>query len=804
MLVRYPVLTAVGTVSLAAAIALGASAFAFISLLLWPRMPLPDGDRIVVVTHRNLAENRNEPRVTADYLRLRGGTSTLTDFAAGRALARTLTMGDGIVEPVVVAEVTASMFSMARVAPIAGRTLTMGDTAAAASPVMVLGERIWRERFASDPAIVGRVVLLSNVPTTVVGVMPAWFRFPSNYEVWQPLKLDEAGARPGAGMAIRIWARLEPGVTYAQADAELAALSARAAADWPVTHEHVRATVGSPMQAMVNDPQERVLITSVNGFIALLVLLVSGNVALLMFARAATRESEIVVRSALGASRARLVAQFLTEALVLSAIGGTVGLLLAQQVMAWGVTTFSTVANDGDLLAFWITPTLPPLSIAYGVGLSLVAAAVTGILPAIKMTRRVSSRLRETAAGGGGLSFGGIWTVAIVGQIAVTMVFPAIMFFLGAEYRRTESQDIGVPADRYLSASLGRESYMPQSRFEAVVRRVRDDLAATPGIGSVTVADKLPLMWNGFYLVEVEGGGAVPLEAEFGDSYRATSAAVEADFFETFEAPPIAGRLFTSGDYAGSARVVVVNQSFVDKVLGGRNAIGRRIRFTRASGGGQVPPAGPIPTWFEIVGVVRDVGMALPPNPNTAGVYVPLTLRSVPAVMIAARVNGDMTAAINALRSITLNADPTLRVADVQPLSRIPVNGLRTMSYVLRALCIAGAVGFVLALSGLYAVMSFAVSRRTREIGLRVALGSSRARVLLAVLRGPTTQAALGSILGGVLAFLLLPMAVDLTPAVAIGFLAYAVVVFVVCLLASVAPARRALRVNPIAALRAD
>jgi putative ABC transport system permease protein len=809
MLVRYPVLTLIGTGSLAAAIALGASAFAFITLFLWPRMPLPDGDQIVVVSVRDVAASQPESRITADYFRWRGGTSTLTDFAASRGMARNLTMGDGIAEPITVAEVTASIFPMVRVAPIMGRTLTDDDASAAAPPVMVLGERIWRDRFAADPGIVGTALLVTDTPTTVVGIMPAEFRFPSVYEVWQPLKIEAAPAQPRAGTGIRIWARLKPDVTYEQANTELAVLSARAAADWPATHEHLRASVVSPVESEVSDPLERKLIASANLFVAMLVLLVSGNVALLMFARAATRESELIVRTALGASRGRLVGQFFAEALALSAIAAVIGLVLAQQVMAWGVNTFTVVANDGERLPFWITPSLPPLSIAYGIGLAVLAAAVTGILPAVKMTRAISSRLRETTAGGGGLSFGGVWSVVIVLQIAVTMAFPAIMFFLKSEVRQTENQQIGVPPEQYLSARLGRDGKMTQARFDATVRRVREDLAATPGVVSVAIADKLPFMWNGFYLIEVdEGGAAAPLEKDFGNSRRITTAAVLPDYFDAFEAPPLAGRLFNASDYEGPPRVVVVNQSFVDKVLGGRNAVGRRLRYTRASGGGQPLPmgdevAGTAPPWIEIVGVVRDLGMAVEPNPNTAGAYFPLSLRNVGSVMVAARVSGDMAAATNALRSIARNADSGLRVSDVQPLNRIPENGLRTMGYVIRMLGIAGGVGLTLALSGIFAVMSFAVSRRTREIGIRVALGSSRRRVVLTILRRPLIQVAMGSALGPVL-FSMLPIPIALTPAYVIGMAAYMVLVFGVCTLACLVPARRVLRVDPISALRAD
>jgi putative ABC transport system permease protein len=796
MLVRYPVLTVIGTGSLAAGIALGAAAFAFITVMLWPQMPLPEGDRIVNVAVHDVALDRGESRIAAEYFRMRGGTSTLTDFVAGRGQARNLTMGDGIVEAIGVEEITASMFSMTRVLPIMGRALTDGDAAADAPAVMVIGERLWRDRFAADPAIVGKTLLLSDTPITVVGIMPAGFRFPSTFEVWQPFKINEAAVQPRAGVGMGIWARLRPGVTWQQANAELAGLSARAATDWPATHEHLRAFVRNPAETEVHDPTERKLLASVNAFVALLVLLVSGNVALLMFARAATRESEIVVRTALGASRGRLIAQFLAEASVLSAIAGAVGLALAQQTMEWGVNSFTVVANGGEMLPFWVTPTLPPASVAYGIGLACLAAVVTGVLPALKMTRGLSSRLRQASAGGGGLSFGGIWTVVTVLQIAVTMAFPFIMFFLHVDTRRTENQDIGVPADRYLSARVGRASQMTLAKFEAGIQRIDEDLSHTPGVASVTVADRLPFMWNGFYLIEVEGGSdAPPTEGEGGLLYRSTGASVKPDFFDAFEAPPLAGRVFASADYTGPARVIVVNQSLVEKVLAGRNAIGRRVRYSLGSGN--------FSQWFEIIGVVRDLGMAVPPSPSTAGMYFPLELGTVNYVCLAVRVSGDMAAVTNALRLATRNADPELRLSNVQPLSHIPDNGLKAVRYAIRVLGIAGGVGLMLALSGIYAVMSFAVSRRTREIGIRIALGSTRPGVIFSILRGPLTQVAMGAVLGAGLVHMI-PIPIPLTRGYAVGMVGYAVGMFAICLLAAVVPVRRALRVDPIAALRAE
>ena len=798
MLVRYPVLSIIGTGSLALAIAIGAALFAFISMMLWPRLPLPDGDKVVIVRHYDQGANAPESRVAADFLRLRDGTGTLVDFAAGRGMARNLTMGDGIVEPITVAEVTASMFAMTRVAPILGRTLTDADAGAAAPPAIVIGERLWRERFGADPGLLGKNVLVSGVPTAVVGVMPAAFGFPSAFEAWQPLKLDDATVKPRAGMGIAIWARMKPSVTPTQANAELAVLSAQAAAVWPATHVHLIADVQPVAFSDIRNPEERTLIAFMNLVVALLVLVVSGNVALLMFARAATRESEIVVRTALGASRGRIVAQFVAEALVLSALAAIAGLTLGQQAMAWGVNTFTRVANDGEPLPFWITSTLPPISIAYGIGLALMATAVTGILPALKMTKGLSSRLRETSAGGGGLKFGGVWTVLIVTQVAVTVTFPAIAFFAKRMAWQIEDQQIGVPAERYLSARLSRESGMTQSRFQAGARRVREDLAAVPGVARVSLADRLPLMWNGHHAIEMDEGGQAPTDSEaegLVNGHRVSTASVEPDFFPTFEAAPIAGRVLGPADYGDAPRVAVVNQSFVEKVLGGRNAIGRRIRYQVDSG-----PAEP---WLEIVGVVRDMGMAAEPSPKTAGVYLPIRLREVVSVRIAARVSGDMTATTTALRSIVAKADPALRVSEVRPLSLVTANGLRTMNYVLRALSIVSLAALVLALSGIYAVMSFAVSRRTREIGIRVALGSKPSRVVLAILRRPLLQVTAGIVFGGVATFVIASL-VQIKLGFSPVFIGYLLVMLSVCLLACVVPARRALNVDPIAALRAE
>jgi hypothetical protein len=303
--------------------------------------------------------------------------------------------------------------------------------------------------------------------------------------------------------------------------------------------------------------------------------------------------------------------------------------------------------------------------------------------------------------------------------------------------------------------------------------------------------------------VEVDDGGSAPKEEDF-KGYRISTAAVDTDFFAAFDAEPLAGRLFTPSDYGQHPRVVIVNQPFVARVLGGRNAIGRRVRYINIENRGDNRP--PIPAsqpWLEIIGVVRDLGMASLLDPKVAGLYEPLDLASTGGVYIGARVNGDLAAASKALRQLAAQVDVTLRVTEVRPLDRVTAGELREIGFWTTLLSVVSLSALMLSLTGIYAVMSFAVSRRTREIGIRVALGSDRARVVFAVLRQPLRQVAFGILFGAILVTLLSGQIVS-TMRYFWMISIYSVVMFGVCLLACLVPARRALRVDPMDALRAE
>ena len=802
MLTRYPMLTTVGGLALAFGIAIGAAVFAFISMMLWPSLPLPDGDRIVSVRLYDEAAGEYEDRVLADFQRWQRQSVSLVDLGAGRTLSRNLRTADGLSEPVVMAEVTAAMFELIRLPPVAGRALTDADADPSAPPVIVIGYRLWQRRFGRDPGVIGQQVLVGETSTTIVGVMPQGMDFPATHEGWLPLRLD-AVAAPRSGPGLKVWARLSPGTSMSQAAAEMNAIEAQSAVDWPRTHAHLRPMVKPFAEAAASlGPAERLALASANVAVGLLILLVSGNVALLMFARAATRETEILVRTALGASRGRVITQFLSEALVLSGVAAVVGLVAARAGIRWAIEVFTMAANDGRPLPFWFSQPLPPLSIAYGCGLALLAAVVTGVLPALKVTRGMQQRLRETSAGGGGLKFGGVWTVLIVTQVAITVTFPAVTYFVKRDGWQIEERTIGMPPAQVLSARLARDRDVTPQRYMAAVRELREGLSAVPSVREVTLADKLPLMWHGAYMVEVDEGGAADRE-EGVDGYRISTAAVDSDFFTAFDAAPITGRFFALSDYSGPPRAAIVNQSFVATVLGGRNAIGRRLRFADVENQDTRQALRPDMPWLEIIGVVRDIGMAVAPDPKVAGIYLPLHLEHTNAVYLGARVIGDQAEASDALRRLAARADVTLRVSEVQPLDRVTAGALREIDFWTTLTGALSLSALMLSLSGIYAVMSFAVSRRTREIGIRVALGSDRYKVVLAVLRSPLKQLA-GGILAGAILTALLSGQIVTTLSYQLAVAGYALLMFGVCLLACLVPARRALRVNPVDALRSE
>jgi predicted permease len=805
---------------MAFAIAVSAGAFEFVRQVIRPTLPLEGGDRIVGIRLWHTAARGVEEQALHDLGVWHAAVRSVENLGAFRTLERNLSAPDGQAWPVQVAEINASGFRVAGVRPLLGRALLVEDEQPAAPFVAVIGYRVWQDRLGGDPGIVGRTLRLGTAPITVVGVMPAGFEFPASHDVWTPLRFRPADYGGRQGPEVYVFGRLAEGVTLDEAQAELSAIGARMSEESPETHEHLRPQVMPYAESMALfsfSPSELTMaLISINVPLVLLLVLVCGNVALLIFARAATREGEIVMRTALGATRGRIVSQLFAEALVLAGVAAAVGLACTGFALRWGLRAVEAEVLDGGRLPFWFDDTLAPATAIYAGLLAVTGAAIAGVLPALKITRR-SALCPHPGAGASGLRFGGVWTAVIVTQVAVTVAFPAVAFFVRRDAVQIRSVDVGFRAETFLSARLemdpedasagfvrSRADILPQ--YRRAYRELERRLEAEPGVVGVTVADRLPRMYHDRRFIEVDEG-AVALPTGSWPAHGVAAAAFDIDAFEVLDTPILLGRAFHSGDLEPDRRVAIVNQSFVARVLGGRSPIGRRVRFLRFDESGQAWSGDTAPgPWHEIVGVVRDMGMAVEPDPKVAGFYYPLRPDDAYPVHLAVHVKGDLAAFAPRLRALATEVDPTLRLEQVQPLDQVNSAELQVLDFLFRLAALVCGIALVLSLAGIYSVMSFAVSRRTREIGIRIALGARPGRVVAAVFRRPLTHVGLGIGAGvGLIVALALPIyggAIGAAQAGVIG--AYAVLMVAVCLLACVVPTWRALRVEPTEALRAD
>jgi predicted permease len=810
MLVKYPGLTLIGGLAMAFSIWVGAVVFEMVRVTIHPTLPLPDGDRIVKIENWDRRESQKESRILHDFEIWRGTLRSVTDLGVYSDMSRNLVVSGGEARAVKVAEITASAFRIAPALPLLGRVLVESDERPDAPPVLLLGHGVWRTRFASDPKVIGRSVQLDEGFAEIVGVMPETFKFPVSHELWMPLKITAADRLPRSGASVTVFGRLTPGASLEEAQAEIDVVGKRLATDLRDTHADLQPFVRSYATFFGDPGSSYALMRSFNVFALLLVVLLSSNVALLLFARAATRETEIVVRSAIGASRRRIVAQLFAEALVLGGVAAALGLAAVGITLRVAGREFFEM-QEGGAVAFWIDPKLSVPTILYAIVLTVVSAAVAGIIPGLKVTRGISARLKQGSSGSG-LRFGGMWTAVIIAQVAVTVAVPAAIFVEQSELRRIESYDGGFKTEQYLALRLEMPSEgdgVDTARYVAAANALRQRVLSEPGVSGVTFVSHLPRLGHPETGIELsnESGAAVAVPK------RVDIARVDPSYFDALDSPVRAGRAFREGDGAAGAPVVIVDQGFVDQVLGGRNALGRQLRLPPTDGA----PADEERPWYEIVGVVKDLGMsAVWEREPAAGVYFPIRLGQGPLQMIVHARAGDPLALAPRIRTLAMAVDPTLRLAEIQRLDAVADPILWILRLWLRMTAALTGIAVLLSLAGIYAVLSFAVARRTREIGVRVALGASNRAVVTAIFRRPLTQVAAGVAVGtlfvGVLVALLAapPDSGLADTSVAswalqvVMLIGYAAMMFGVCMLACIVPTRRALRVQPTEALRAQ
>ena len=817
MLVKYPGLTVVGSIAMAFAIWVGALVFEAIRLFLAPSLPLPGGDRIVHIRNWNIQQNQAESRALYDFILWKQQLKSVADLGAFREAPRNLGT-DGQTQEVQGVEISASAFRVASAKPLLGRGLTTADEQPGAPAVAVIGHDIWVNRFASDPSLVGKSVRVGDGFATIVGVMPQGFAFPISHELWMPLRIESLDKRPLAGPSLTVFGRLADGATLEGAQRELDVLGQRSARDFPRTHEHLKPRVAQ-YATLIWDParQDTVFMNAMNLFAVALLVLICGNVALLLFARAATRETELMVRSALGASRGRIVMQLFAEALVLGLVSAVVGLAAtAFTLERWGGKYLEV--NFGRM-PFWYDVHLSAGTVVYALVLTGLAAAVAGVIPALKVTRDISAKLRQNTAGSG-VRFSGVWTAVIVAQVAATVVFPFIVFLVRGEHTRVTRQDIGFAAQRYLTVRVDLDppqaSWGPADTLEfaaelarqtAKLERLRQVIAGEPGIRGVAFIEHLP---RGYH-------PSVPIHLadsiEVGPGVTEVSYTLaDAKYFQVLGAPVVAGRGFHSGDLGMSSRTIIVDQGFVDLVLRGRTAVGRRVRIGDGGGGPDSL------SWFEIVGVVKELGMqSVSDRYRVAGMYLPMGRNVLSSVSMVVHTDGEPMAIVPRIRTLANGVDPNLRLNEFVRMDHVIDGQLWFIRTWVKLTAFLTAIALLLSLAGIYAVLAFTVARRTREIGVRVALGASPRKVVAAIFRKPLTQVAIGVVLGAIIVGAGTYLSMNSAPpgrmvdgrtglsiAQVAALMGHAALMMGVCMLACIVPTRRALNVEPTEALRAE
>jgi putative ABC transport system permease protein len=801
MLLKHPGLAIIGGFGMAIAVAIGAGAYAFFTIYLHPPLPLHEGDRVVAIVNVAHGPAPGDPRRVARDFGSWRQLRSVVDVSAFRTTFRELSGERGPARRVAVAEMSASGFRVARVAPLLGRVLIPADETPGAPSVVVLGHEQWQEQFAGDSTAVGQTLRLNGVAHTVVGVMPKDFAFPIRHGYWVPLRLDPVAYEPGTGPPLDVFGRLAPGVSRSQAQAELTTIGQRAAVAHPASHAYLRPRIARYTSLFTGDAEiPPWVMTLISLAFTLVMVLVCANVAILVYARTATRAAEIAIRTALGATRTRVVAQLFAEALVLSGLASLFGLAIVSLAMRHLDDLVDTRMGGAP---FWFVPGLSISAVLYTAGLALLGALIVGVLPALRATgRRLQSALGRLS-GGARPQLGRTWTVLIVAQVAITVAALPPALYVGAMMLRQGIQTVRLPAEfLYTRPAIVREN-APTSAGERAAASIADARSKVlelvrqaerePAVAALTFTDAMPGE-EGIARFDVADGSATP---------RTRSVRVGTEYMALFGVRSLAGRGFTRDDTAGSGRPAIVNRTFAEEVFGSVGAaVGRRIRQARWSDSMPVAP------WSEIVGVVENfpsVGFGDPGDP-TAKAYFPMARGEADDAALIVRLEG---ATVNAfatrLTSIANSIDANLRLREMQSLD----SHYRALqdSLVLAALALLAVLSSVLLLSagGVYAMMSFTVTQRRREIGVRAALGAGSVRILTAVLAQAGRQLGLGVAVGFAVVLLLDVTVAEfffstrpwLVPGVAL-------VVLAVGLFAAWGPARRILSIQPTESLRAD
>ncbi len=790
-LLRRPAFTLIAVVTLALGIGANTAIFSAINALLLKPLPFPQLDRVVAIWDKLPSRGlmHNEVAV-ANYLDWQSQSQSFEQLALYRWWSANLT-GIDTPERIQGFLITANYLDAIGIKPILGRNFLPEENQPGKDAVAIITHSLWQQRFGGDPNIVNKTITINSVVRTVVGVMPERFNFPKGADVYAPLAMTPELMRNRGSHSYYVIGRLKSGASIESAQAEIDNINARLEQQFPETNKGWGATV-FPIVADTVRTYDTALWVMM-GAVAFVLLIACANVANLMLARATGRQKEIAVRTALGASRWRIVRQLLTESVIVALIGGALGVLVGF----WAVDALRA-ANPADAAKYapgWYQLGINPTVLFFTLGLSVVSGIVFGLAPALQMSKpNLNDSLKEGGRQTGGSSHR-LRSSLVVFEVALSLVLLVGAGLLVRSFLSLLRTDPGFNPDNVLTMNL----VLPVAKYKDrparaafyhdLVQRVK----VQPGVQSAALVNYLPLGGansSDSYLVEGEPEPAPGQEHD--GRYRVATP----DYFRSMDISVLRGRGFTEHDKADTVRVVVVNETLARKHWPGQDPLGRRIRF--------YGPLDEAP-WMEVVGVVKDVKHELD-NPVTPEYYLPHAQDPWNAMVLVARTSVDPALLSGALRQQVWAIDKDQPVFDLRTMREVRSMSVALYSFSSVMLGIFASIALVLAAIGIYGVMAFAVTQRTQEIGIRMALGARTADVLKLVVRHGMKLALIGIVIGLAGSWALtrflkqLLFGVEATDLLTFSLVSLCLLVaaFVACYL----PARRATKVDPMVALR--
>ncbi|HYN10738.1 MAG TPA: ADOP family duplicated permease [Vicinamibacterales bacterium] len=794
--IRSPSLLATVTLTLALGIAAATSVFALTRVVLLRPLPYASSDRLVHISEvdsRRLLSSGTVSHV--DFRDYRAQNSTLVDVCAFDGGSRMVT-GIGQPDRVPMAEVTEGFFDLLGVRPALGRDFDAADVHPQSPPVVIITDGAWRRRFGADPLVVGQTIGLSGQQTTIVGVLPRDFEFPLRglAELWLPLRSAEVQPQRRYPHSIDIIGRLRPGVSVAQATADLDVIARRFASIDPQDHPATRTAIVSLSDKVVGSVRPILLVLL--GAAVFVLIVACANIAGLLVGRGAARLHEIEIRSAIGASRGRLIGQLLTESLVLAIPGGVLGLLLGQYAVRLFVLSIPRAQRAA--LPHLASFSIDSLTVIVSLALVAVSMIAFGILPAWQAARH-GDRTTLHGRGTADVRRLRLQSLFVVAQLALAVVLLSGSGLMGRSVHRLLTTSPGFVTDGLLTARVN-PSFFDAPAVSAYHQRLIERIGAIPGILGVATVNQLPLSGpgnNGTFAIagsSPAGGGLTGPAKESTTAVRTVSP----EYFAVMSIPLQQGRALSVEDRRGRPPVVLVNETFAASVFAGR-PLGHRIVFPFLDGR---------PTW-EIVGVVGDEQIAsLDRDAMVPVVYFPFGQVLTGDINLVARTSGDPEMYIHSIRAAAMAVDPNVPVYAAESMNRMIADSAAVFRRRSVLMLVGGfaVAAVLLAAIGLYGVLAQTVSHRTREIGVRMALGARRGHVARSILGRALAPAAAGLGIGMAVALVLTP-ALDtllfqvpsrdwVTLGLVLGFLA------IVAVVACIVPARRAVRIDPVVALR--